>query len=488
MRAADIQSLIPKKIKKVRKADPDLHMENKNYINVYGAGLAGCEAAYQIAKRGIKVRLYEMKPEKYTPAHHSEGFAELVCSNSLRSDRVTNAVGLLKEELYRLDSLIMEAAYATRVPAGSALAVDRELFSAYVTEKIKSNENIEVISKEVSGLEEGAVTVIATGPLTSEPMAKYIEESLGCSGLHFFDAAAPIVDAGTLNMDIVYAASRYDKGDADYLNCPMTREQYDAFYTELITAKEAELKDFDREMQKELKVFEGCMPVEVMAKRGYDTLRYGPLKPVGLVDKRTGEEAYAVVQLRRENSEGTMYNLVGFQTHLTFPEQKRVFSMIPGLENAEFLRYGIMHRNTYLDSPKHLNADYSMRSRPEIFFAGQMTGVEGYIESTGSGFVAGINAAARVLGEESIIFPKTTMLGAMAQYISLGNVSGSFVPMNANFGITEPLEYRVKGGKVAKYEAVADRSLKALEEYCIRLDTENYKRRKREEEENANNS
>ena len=446
-------------------------MLNKEYINVYGAGLAGCEAAWQIAERGIKVRLIEMKPKKFTPAHHAEGFAELVCSNSLRSDRLTNAVGLLKEELYRLDSLIMDAAYATRVPAGSALAVNRELFSAFVTEKIKNHPNIEVVEEEATEIEDGVITVIATGPLTSEPMAKYIEEKLGCEGLHFFDAAAPIVSTDSLNMDVVYAASRYDKGDADYLNCPMNREQYDAFYTELITAREAELHDFDRDMQKELKVFEGCMPVEIMARRGYDTLRYGPLKPVGLVDKRTGEEAFAVVQLRRENAEGTMYNLVGFQTHLAFPEQKRVFSMIPGLENAEFLRYGIMHRNTYLDSPKFLDPDYSMRENKNVFFAGQMTGVEGYIESTGSGFVAGINAAARMRGEESVIFPKTTMIGAMAEYVSTGNMSGSFVPMNANFGIIEPLGYRVKGGKVAKYEVVANRALEALREYTDKLGT-----------------
>ena len=461
-------------------------MENTKIINVYGAGLAGCEAAWQIAKRGIRVRLFEMKPKKYTPAHHSEGFAELVCSNSLRSDRVTNGVGLLKEELYRLDSLIMEAAYATRVPAGSALAVDRDLFSAYVTEKIKNHPGIEIVEAEVSSVEEGTITVIATGPLTSSPMAEYIENTLGLTGLHFFDAAAPIVDASSLNMDVVYAASRYDKGDADYLNCPMNREQYDAFYNALVTAKEAELKDFDREMQKELKVFEGCMPVEVMAKRGYETLCYGPLKPVGLVDKRTGEEAYAVVQLRRENAEGTMYNLVGFQTHLTFPEQKRVFSMIPGLENAEFLRYGIMHRNTYIDSPKYLDADYSMRSNPDIFFAGQMTGVEGYIESAGSGFVAGVNAAMRALGEEKVIFPKTTMLGAMAQYISLGNVSGNFVPMNANFGIVEPLGYRVKGGKVAKYEVIAKRSLEVIPEFGERLGAENYKKRAEESGDESN--
>ena len=445
---------------------------NDKVINVYGAGLAGCEAAWQAAVRGVKVRLYEMKPHKFTPAHHSNGFAELVCSNSLRSDRVTNGVGLLKEELNRMDSLIMEAAYATRVPAGSALAVDRDLFSEYVTEKIRSNPNIEVIEKEASDIEDGVVTVIATGPLTSDPMAKYIEEVLGCSGLHFFDAAAPIVSADSLNMDVVYAASRYDKGDADYLNCPMTREQYDAFYTELITAREAEIKDFDREMQKELKVFEGCMPVEVMAKRGYDTLRYGPLKPVGLVDKRTGQEAYAVVQLRRENAEGTMYNLVGFQTHLAFPEQKRVFGMIPGLENAEFLRYGIMHRNTYLNSPDILNADYSMRANRNIFFAGQMTGVEGYIESTGSGFVAGVNAAARVLGEDGVIFPTSTMIGAMANYVSSGNMSGSFVPMNANFGIVEPLGFKVKGGKVAKYEVIAKRALDILPEYAKHIGVE----------------
>ncbi len=457
-------------------------MEDKKILHIYGAGLAGCEAAWQAAKRGISVKLFEMKPEKYTPAHHNEGFAELVCSNSLRSDRVTNAVGLLKEELYRMDSLVMEAAYATRVPAGAALAVDRTLFSRYITEKIKNHPSIEVIGKEVTAVEEGVVTVIATGPLTSEPMAKYIEETLGCEGLHFFDAAAPIVDAESLNMDIVYAASRYDKGEPDYLNCPMNKEQYDAFYNALVTAKEAELHDFDRELQKELKVFEGCMPVEVMAKRGYDTLRYGPLKPVGLVDKRTGEEAFAVVQLRKENSEGTMYNLVGFQTHLTFPEQKRVFGMIPGLENAEFLRYGIMHRNTYLDSPKYLNPDYSMRTNENIYFAGQMTGVEGYIESAGSGFVAGVNAARKLLGEEKVIFPCTMMLGAMADYISRGSVSGNFVPMNANFGIIEPLGYRVKGGKVAKYEAIAARALEVVHEYAARLCAENDHKRREEQE------
>ena len=433
-------------------------------IHVYGAGLAGCEAAWQIAERGIHVRLFEMKPEKYTPAHHSPDFAELVCSNSLRSDSVTNAVGLLKEELTRMGSLIMEAAHATRVPAGSALAVDRTLFSAYITEKIKNHPNIEVVPQEVTSLEADTVTVIATGPLTSDAMASYIEKDLGCGGLHFFDAAAPIVDFASIDMDVAFFASRYDKGDADYINCPMTREQYDVFYQALVTAEEATLKDFDRDLQKELKVFEGCMPVEVMAKRGYDTLRYGPLKPVGLVDKRTGEESYAVVQLRKENKEGTMYNLVGFQTHLTFPEQRRVFRLIPGLENADFLRYGVMHRNTYLNSPGLLGADYAMLSRPDVFFAGQMTGVEGYVESAGSGFVAGLNAARRVLGEEPVIFPKTTMLGAMAHYVKDGG-NGAFVPMNANFGIVESLPERVKGGKPVKYQILSDRSLAAVEQY-----------------------
>lgn len=435
----------------------------KDYINVYGAGLAGCEAAWQIAQKGIKVRLYEMKPQKYTPAHHSPHFAELVCSNSLRSDRITNAVGLLKEELLRMDSLIMEAAYSARVPAGSALAVDRDLFSDYVTEKIKGHKNVEVINREVETVEDDVITVIATGPLTSDAMADYIENTLGCGGLHFFDAAAPIVDFSTINMDVAFFASRYDKGDADYINCPMNKEQYDVFYEALINAEEAELKDFDRDLQKELKVFEGCMPVEIMAKRGYDTLRYGPLKPVGLVDKRTGSESYAVVQLRKENFEGTMYNLVGFQTHLTFPEQRRVFRLIPGLENAEFMRYGIMHRNTYLNSPGLLDADYSMKNNKNIFFAGQMTGVEGYIESTGSGFVAGINAARRFRGLEALIFPKTTMIGAMSHYVKNGS-TGDFVPMNANFGIIEPLPMRVKGGKVAKYEVIAARSLEKTEE------------------------
>ena len=431
-------------------------------ITVYGAGLAGCEAAWQAAKAGVQVRLVEMKPEKYTPAHHAPGFAELVCSNSLRSNSVSNAVGLLKEELRRLGSLVMEAADATRVPAGSALAVDREKFSAYITGKISSHPRITVEEREADSVVPGEISVIATGPLTSEAMAGYIANELGCGSLHFFDAAAPIVDAESIDYDVAFFASRYDKGDADYINCPMTEEQYRAFWEALVTAQEAPLKEFDREEQKKaVKVFEGCMPVEVMAKRGRDTLLFGPLKPVGLIDRRVGKPAFAVVQLRRENIEGTMYNLVGFQTHLTYPEQRRVFRMIPGLEKAEFLRYGVMHRNTYLNSPGLLDETYAMVRHREIYFAGQMTGVEGYIESAGSGFVAGLNAARQAQGLERVVFPRTTMLGAMAGYVSGGGVS-DFVPMNANFGIILPLPQRVKGGKVAKNEALAARSLEEI--------------------------
>ena len=433
------------------------------HINVLGAGLAGCEAAWQAAERGVKVKLFEMKPHKMTPAHHSNGFAELVCSNSLRSDCVSNAVGLLKEEMRRFDSLIMQAADATRVPAGSALAVDRTQFSKYITDRIRNHPNIEVIEEEVSSLEEGVVTVIATGPLTSDAMANFIKDDLGCGKLHFFDAAAPIVDAATINMDVAFFASRYDKGDADYINCPMNKEQYDAFWQALTTAEEAELKEFDRQEQEKITVFEGCMPVEVMAKRGYETLRFGPLKPVGLIDSRTGEESYAVVQLRRENAEGTMYNLVGFQTHLTFGEQRRVFRMIPGLENAEFLRYGIMHRNTYLDSPGMLDSTYRMIAKDNVYFAGQMTGVEGYIESAASGFMAGLSAARSLMGLDRIEFSRRTMIGAMSSYVSNGGVSGKFVPMNANFGIVEPLGYKVKGGKIAKYEVVSKRALDEID-------------------------
>ena len=434
-------------------------------ITVYGAGLAGSEAAWQAAERGVKVRLVEMKPIKFTPAHHAEGFAELVCSNSLRSDVTSNAVGLLKEELRRMNSLIMQAADATRVPAGSALAVDREKFSAFITEKLKNHPNIEVVYEEAAEIDRDCVSVVATGPLTSEPMAKYISDSLGFGALHFFDAAAPIVSADSINTEIAFFASRYDKGDADYINCPMNEEQYNAFWQALVTAEEAALKEFDREQQKDLKVFEGCMPVEVMARRGRETLLFGPLKPVGLIDKRVGKEAYAVVQLRKENCEGTMYNLVGFQTHLTFPEQRRVFRMIPGLENAEFLRYGVMHRNTYLNSPDRLDEGYRLIDSGEngIYFAGQMTGVEGYIESTGSGLVAGINAAREALGEEPLHFPRRTMLGAMASYVAHGGNS-AFAPMNANFGIIEPLPARVKGGKAAKNQALADRALACIDE------------------------
>ena len=436
-------------------------MTQKTHINVYGAGLAGCEAAWQAAERGVSVTLYEMKPKKFTPAHHSAGYAELVCSNSLRSDRITVASGLLKEELARMGSLIMEAARATQVPAGSALAVDRDKFSAYITEKIQNHPLITVVEEEITELPTEGITVVATGPLTSDPFADWLKDNLVGEGFHFFDAVAPIVDFASIDMDVAFFASRYNKGDADYINCPMTKEQYDAFYNALITAEEAELKDFD----KDLKVFEGCMPVEVMAKRGYDTLRYGPLKPVGLVDSRTDARSYAVVQLRRENEEGTMYNLVGFQTHLTFPAQKRVFSMIPGLQNADFLRYGVMHRNTYLPSPELLDADYRLRKGygdGQVYFAGQMTGVEGYIESTGSGFVAGLNAARMALGLDPVIFPETTMIGAMAHYISHGGL-GDFVPMNANFGIIPSLDHRVKGGKVARYEVYAARALEALD-------------------------
>ena len=434
------------------------------YISILGAGLAGCEAAWQAAERGVKVKLYEMKPIKYTPAHHAPTFGELVCSNSLRSDATSNAIGLLKAEMREMGSLIMQAADATRVPAGSALAVDRVLFSEYITNHVRNHPNIEVIECECDRLPDDGITVIATGPLTSDPMAEYIRDELGCGGLHFFDAAAPIVDADSINMDIAFFASRYDKGDADYINCPMTKEQYDAFYQALISAEEATLKEFDREQQKDLTVFEGCMPVEVMARRGYETLCYGPLKPVGLIDPRVGKESYAVVQLRKENAEGTMYNLVGFQTHLTFPEQRRVFRMIPGLENAEFLRYGVMHRNTYLNSPGMLAADYSMQSRPNVFFAGQMTGVEGYIESAGSGMVAGINAARRAKGLDALIFPRKTMIGAMAQYVQNGGVSSTFVPMNANFGIIEMPAKKVKGGKAARNQVIADTAIATIQE------------------------
>lgn len=432
-------------------------------IKIIGAGLAGCEAAWQAAKLGVNVELYEMKPLKFSPAHHSEGFAELVCSNSLRSNDVSNAVGLLKEELRRMGSLILEAAYATAVPAGSALAVNRDEFSAYITEKIKNHPNITVINQEVVDFNFDEVTVIASGPLTSEALAERISEITGGNELHFFDAAAPIVDFASIDMSKAFFASRYGKGDPeDYLNCPMSEEEYAVFHRELVSAATAPLKAFDKELQEDLTVFEGCMPVEVMASRGYDTLRFGPMKPVGLPVPETGEDAFATVQLRRENKEGTMYNIVGFQTHLTFGEQKRVFGLIPGLQNADFFRYGVMHRNTYLNSPDHLTNIYSMRNYPNLFFAGQMTGVEGYIESTSSGFVAGINAALRAQGKDPIVFPKETEIGALATYVSEGGISSSFQPMNANFGIIAPFDKKIKGGKKCRNEAYAARSLEII--------------------------
>ena len=437
-------------------------------IKIIGAGLAGCEAAWQAARLGVNVLLYEMKPSKYSPAHHNPAFAELVCSNSLRSNQLNNAVGLLKAELSRLGSLIMEAAYATEVPAGSALAVNRDEFSKYITDKIKSHPNITVINEEVTEIDKDVITVVATGPLTSEKLTDGIKDITDSFKMHFFDAAAPIVDFSSINMDKAFFASRYGKGDPeDYLNCPMTKEEYDVFYNALINAETAPLKAFDKELQEDLTVFEGCMPVEVMASRGYDTLRFGPMKPVGLPLPTTGEDAYATVQLRRENKEGTMYNIVGFQTHLTFSEQKRVFGLIPGLENAIYFRYGVMHRNTYLDSPGLLSPTYSLLSNKNIYFAGQMTGVEGYVESTSSGFVAGINAALLALEKEPIVFPRETEIGALAHYVSEGGVSSSFQPMNANFGIIAPFDKKIKGGKKNRNEAYAERSLAMISDLGV---------------------
>ena len=426
-------------------------------VSVIGAGLAGSECAWQLAQRGIQVTLYEMKPEKRTPAHHTDAFAELCCSNSLRGAGLENAVGLLKEELRRLGSLILSCADETQVEAGGALAVDRHGFANLVTERIRSHPNITVIPGEVTAIPEGEV-VIASGPLTSDALAETLERLLGegC-GLHFYDAAAPLVSAASVDMESAWFGSRYDKGTADYVNCPMTEEEYAAFWEALTTAQEAEVHGFE-----DSQVFEGCMPVEVMARRGRDTLRYGPLKPRGLKDPKTGREPYAVVQLRRDNAQGSIYNLVGFQTHLRFPEQKRVFSMIPALRDAEYLRYGVMHRNTFLDSPRYLNRYYQLKSEPRIVFAGQMTGVEGYVESAASGFLAGIELARRLRGMEPIDFPQETAIGALGLYVSNGSI-GNFQPMNVNFGIIPPLDHRVKG-KRNKNAELSARSLAIIEE------------------------
>ena len=424
-------------------------------VTVLGAGLAGSECAWQLAKRGIPVRLYEMKPLKRSPAHHSDDFAELVCSNSLRSDELTNAVGLLKEEMRRLGSLIMSAADENRVAAGGALAVDRQGFSRWITERLCASPMVEVVHAEASEIPDGEV-VVATGPLSSDAIARRIAELCPVSDLHFYDAVAPIVTLESVDMVSAFFASRYDKGTADYVNCPMNRDEYLAFVTELVSAREAEVHGFD-----DGGVFEGCMPVEVMARRGVDTLRYGPLKPVGLRDPRTGKENYAVVQLRQDNADGTLYNLVGFQTHLTWGEQKRVFSMIPALRNAEFVRYGVMHRNTYLDSPRLLDRYYRLRSQPRISFAGQMTGVEGYVESAASGMLVGIETAARLLKLPPADFPQETAIGALGLYVSGGSV-GDFQPMNINFGIISPLGYRVKG-KRSKNAEISRRSLEIID-------------------------
>ena len=427
-------------------------------VKVIGAGLAGCEAAWQLANAGIEVEIYEMKPKKFTPAHHYDGMAELVCSNSLKASRVDSACGLLKEEMRLLGSLIVPCAVETQVEAGGALAVDRTKFSDLVTEKIKSHPLINVISEEVCAVPEGNV-IIATGPLTSGALAESISEKCG-SYLSFFDAAAPIVTYDSLDKDVVFFASRYDKGDADYINCPMNREEYELFYNELINAESSSLKEFDRES---FKVYEGCMPIEVLAKRGEDTMRFGPLKPVGLTDKRTGKRPYAVVQLRKENREGTMYNLVGFQTNLKFGEQKRVFSLIPGLKDAEFVRYGVMHRNSFINSPLLLKPTFEMRECPGIFFAGQITGVEGYVESAASGIIAGINMANKLQGKPEFIMPPETMTGALAAYISDIYNKDNFQPMGSNMGILPELPERIKDKK-KKYQMYADRALEKLGE------------------------
>lgn len=432
-------------------------MQNNNmeYITVIGAGLAGCEAALQIAKQGIKVRLVEMKPNKHSPAHTNDGFAELVCSNSLKAERVGSAAGLLKAEMKMLGSICVESAYKCRVPAGGALAVDRDSFSQLITDAIKTNDNIEIIHDEAVSIPDG-ICVIATGPLTSDKLSEAVSQLTGQEHLSFYDAAAPIITADSVNMDCAFYGSRYERGDeTDYINCPMDKQQYELFYEQLVNAERAQLHSFD-------KVYEGCMPVEVMARRGADTLRFGPLKPVGLRDPNTGHRPWANVQLRRENSEGTLLNLVGFQTNLKFAEQKRVFSLIPALQNAEFVRYGVMHRNTFINSPHLLNHDLSLKSDSRLFFAGQLTGVEGYMESAACGIVAGINAARCLRGLDRMILPRDTMIGALLSYITDEGVT-DFQPMGANFGIIPPLNEHIRDKRL-RYEALAQRALSSLKD------------------------
>lgn len=426
----------------------------KDFINVIGGGLAGCETAYQISKRGIKVKLYEMKPIKYSPAHSNSDFAEIVCSNSFKSNLLTNACGLLKQELRMMDSLLIRIADENSVPAGQALAVDREAFSRKVTEYIENSENIEVIKKEVIDIPDDEITVIATGPLTSDILFEKISEMVGNNELHFYDAAAPIIEKSSIDMNIAFIGDRYGKGDADYINLPMNKEEYESFWNELVNAEVVELHSFEKR-----EIFEGCMPVEVMAKRGIDTLRYGPLKPVGFDDPRTGKRPYALVQLRQDNSVGTLFNMVGFQTNLKFGEQKRVFSMIPGLKNAEFVKYGVMHRNTYINSTKVLDNNYQMKNHKNVFFAGQITGVEGYVESIASGLLAGINAVNYFLGKEKLVFPVETMIGALTDYISTPNEK--FQPMNANFGILPKLPERIRD-KQERYKKLSERSIETM--------------------------
>ncbi|QAV27840.1 methylenetetrahydrofolate--tRNA-(uracil(54)-C(5))-methyltransferase (FADH(2)-oxidizing) TrmFO [Neobacillus thermocopriae] len=430
-------------------------------VTVIGAGLAGSEAAWQLAKRGIRVKLYEMRPVKQTPAHHTDKFAELVCSNSLRANTLTNAVGVLKEEMRRLDSVIMKAADSCSVPAGGALAVDRHEFAAKVTEMVTNHPNVTVVREEVTSIPTGP-TIIATGPLTSQSLSEQLQALTGEQYLYFYDAAAPIVEKESINMEKVYVKSRYDKGEAAYINCPMTEEQFERFYDALISAETVPLKEFEKEIY-----FEGCMPIEVMARRGKKTLLFGPMKPVGLEDPRTGKRPYAVVQLRQDDAAGTLYNIVGFQTHLKWGAQKEVIRLIPGLEQAEIVRYGVMHRNTFLNSPKLLKPTYQYKEREDLFFAGQMTGVEGYVESAASGLVAGINAAHYVLGKELIVFPQETAIGSMAHYITSANPK-HFQPMNANFGLFAPLDEPIKDKK-KKNERYAERALETIQNFLKKL-------------------